>query len=178
MVGVLIAVLVGISRGNAQNWSLGGTMGLSSLDGFAGFQLTPMVEFSFNRNMGIGTEFSINTQYGTPLFWYPYFKYSFDIRGSGLRPYADMGPVMMLNVPDAPCFGILFGGGVNIPVARNLYVTPELLLGPVFDVGGRTYNLFLYGNYYGTGVYSASSYGVPGTTVFVYCIRGGIRYQL
>ncbi len=175
---VLLAVLAGITPGYSQNWSLGGNMGLSSLDGSAGFHLTPMAEFLFNRNMGIGTEFSVNTQYGTPLLWYPYFKYYFDIRGSRLRPYADVGPVMMLNVPDAPCFGILFGCGLNIPVAGHLYLTPDIQLGPVFNVGGGTYNLFLYGNYYGTGAYSASSYTVPGVTVFVFSIRGGIRYEL
>lgn len=153
-------------------------MGLSSIDGSAGFHLTPMVELLFNRDMGVGSEFSINTQYGTPLFWYPYFKYYFTIRGSGLRPYASAGPVLTLNVPNAPSFGVFFGGGLNIPVASRLYLAPDVLLGPVFDVGGGTYNLFLYGNYYGTGAYSASSYTVPGRTVFVFAIRGGVRYEL
>lgn len=175
---VLVALLVGTTRGTSQNWSVGGSLGLSSLGGAAGFHLTPVADFHFNRTMGMGIEFSINTQYGAPLLLYPYFKYHFDIRGSRLRPFAEVGPVMMLNVPDAPCLGVLFGGGVNITVAGNLYLTPDILLGPVFDVGGGTYNLFLYGNYYGIGVYSASSYALPGQTVFVFCIRGGIRYEL
>ncbi len=175
---VIVAVLVGTSRGYSQNWSFGGDMGLSSLDGSAGFHLMPMAEFLFTRNMGVGSEFSINTQYGTPMLWYSYFKYYFAIRGSGLRPYAHAGPVLALNVPNGPCFGILFGGGVNIPVARRLYLAPDILLGPVFGVGGGTYNLFMYGNYYGIGAYGATSYTVPGVTVFVVSLRGGIRYEI
>lgn len=175
---VIIALLVGADRGQSQNWSIGGNVGLSSLDGSAGFHLTPVAEYRFNPSMGVGSEFSINTQYGTPLLWHAYFRYYFPIHSSRLRPYANVGPVLTLNVPRAPCFGIFFGGGVNIPVGGNLYIAPDVLLGPVFDVGGGTYNLFLYGNYYGMGAYSASSYTVPGATIFAFIVRGGIRYDL
>jgi hypothetical protein len=153
-------------------------MGLSLLGGSAGLHLTPMAELRFNRNFGVGTELSINTQYGVPLLWYPYFKYYFGIRGSNLRPYANGGPVMTLNIPNAPNFGILFGGGVNIPIADNLYLAPDILLGPVFGVGGGTYPIVLYGNYYGTGAYGLTSYSVGGGTVFAFSIRGGIRYEI
>lgn len=174
----IAAVLLGTSRGYSQNWSLGGNMGLSLLGGSAGFHLTPMAELLFNRNVGVGSEFSINTQYGVPLLWYPYFKYYFSIRGSKLKPYANIGPVLTLNIPNAPYFGILFGGGVNIPIANKVYLAPDILLGPVFGVGGGAYNLFLYGNYYGMGVYSASTYSFPGETVFTFSIRGGFRYEI
>src|SRR5438093_5111 len=83
----------------------------------------------------VGSEFSINTQYGAPLIWYPYFKYYFGIRGSQWRPFASAGPVLALNVPNGPCFGFLFGGGINIPVANRLYLAPNVLLGPVFGYG-------------------------------------------
>ena len=175
---LILAVLAVTPRGYAQHWSLGGNMGLSLLGGSAGFHVTPTAELLFNRDMGLGSEFSINTQFGVPLLWYPYFKYYFGIRNSKLRPYANGGPVLILNIPDAPYFGILFGGGVNIPVAHRLYLAPDVVFGPVFGVGGRTYNLFLYGNYYGTGAYSASSYSIPGQTIFAFSVRGGIRYDL
>ena len=175
---VIAMIFCGASRGYAQNWLLGGSVGVSSLDGSAGFQLAPTGEFIFNRNMGIGTEFSINTQYGTPLLWYTYFKYYFSISGSRVRPFANAGPLLTFNVYKGPYFGILFGGGVNIPVAGNLYLATDITVGPLFGVGGGTYGLFLYGNYYGTGAYSASSYTVPGVTIFVFCARGGIRYEI
>ncbi len=175
---VLVAVFAGTNRVYCQSWLIGGQMGLSSLDRSSGFQLSPTAELLFNQTMGVGTEFSVNTQYGTPLLWYTYFRYYFDIRGSGVRPYANAGPLLALNVPNGPSFGLLVGGGVNIPVAGDLYVAPEIQLGPAFDVGGGTYNLFLYGNYYGTGAYSASSYTVPGETVLFLSVRAGLRYRL
>jgi hypothetical protein len=95
-----------------------------------------------------------------------------------LRPYANAGPLFALNVPNGPSFGILFGGGVNFPVAGKLYLAPDLLLGQLFGVGGGTYNLFLYGNYHGAGAYSASAYTVLGVSVFVFSIRGSVRYEL
>jgi hypothetical protein len=175
---MITAVVIGTSRGYSQHWSLGGNMGMSLLNGSGGFHLTPMAELLLNRNMGVGSEFSINTQYGVPLLLHPYFRYYFNIHGSKLRPYVNAGPVLTLNIPNAPYFGILFGGGVAIPIAERLYLAHDMLLGPVFGVGARTYNLFLYGNYYGTGAYGASSYTVPGGTVFAFTIRGGIRYDL
>lgn len=175
---VIIAIPVGTTPGYSQHWSLGGNMGFSSLDGSAGFHLTPMAELLFNRNMGVGSEFSINTQYGAPLLWYPYFKYYFDIRGSKLRPYANVGPVLTLNIPNAPCFGILFGGGVNIPVAHKLSLAPDILFGPVFGVGGGTYPFILQGYYWGIHTYGLSAFNVKGVTIFTFSLRAGIRYEI
>ncbi len=170
--------LAGTSRGYSQKWSLGGNLGMSTFDGSFGFHVTPMAEVLLNRNMGVGTELSINTQEGTPLLLYMYFKYYFRIHGSRWKPYAYAGPEVAFDVPNAPGFGVLFGSGVDIPVGGNLYLAPDIVFGPVFDVGSKTYNLFLYGNYYGMGAYGASSYTVPGGSVFVFFIRAGIRYEL
>lgn len=146
-------------------WVVGGNAGLSLLDGTAGFHIGPMGEVFFNKNMSAGSEISINTQGGTPVIWYNYFKYHFAIQGSKLKPYGDAG--LLLNfMTGGPYFGLLFGGGVDIPIAPKLYVSPELQLGPIFSVGGGTY---------GVGPYSVS---VEGTTVFAVIIRGGIRYEL
>ena len=175
---VMIAIFMGTTPGRSQNWTIGGNIGLSSIDRSAGFQISPMAELRFGRGMGVGTEFSVNTQYGTPLLWHTYFKYYFGVPGSGVKPYASAGPLLALNVPNGPSFGLLLGGGVNIPVAGDLYLAPDIQLGPVFDVGGGTYNLFLYGNYYGMGAYSASSYTVPGATVLFLSVRAGLRYEL
>lgn len=175
---VVITLCVVTARGNAQHWSVGADLGLSVLDGYAGFHITPVAELLLNRNMGMGSEFSVNTQYGAPLLWYPYFKYYFTISGSRVRPYADAGPVLTLNVPGGPNFGFLIGGGANIPVTGRLSLAPDIVLGPVFNVYGGSYNLFLYGNYYGNGAYSASSYTVPGVTILVLFVRAGVRYEL
>jgi hypothetical protein len=178
VIAVIVALLVGTDAGRSQQWSLGGNVGLSLLGGAAGFHITPVAEMLFNRSMSIGTEFSINSQYGAPLIWYPYFKYYFNIPGSSVKPYANAGPVLTLNVPNAPCFGILFGGGVNIPIAHKLYITPDFQLGPVFGYGGATYPFILSGNYWGYQTYGLTSYSIPSETVFTFSIRGGIRYEL
>jgi hypothetical protein len=178
LAAVILMVHFGTNRGYSQDWSLGGNMGLSLLDGSAGFHVTPMAELIFNGTMAVGTEFSINTQYGVPLFWYPYFKYYFNIGGSKLRPYASAGPVMTFNTPNAPSFGILFGGGVNIPIAHRLFLTPDVQFGPIFDVGGGEYPFVLSGYYWGYQTYGLTSFSYPSQTVFAFSIRGGIRYEL
>ena len=175
---LILALAVGPSTAHGQDWSIGGNMGLSSLDGWAGFQLAPMAELRFNENMGVGSELSINTQYGVPLLWYSYFKYYFDIPGSAFRPYANAGPVLSMNIPGAPHFGILFGGGISIPVARGLYFAPDLLFGPVFGVGGGEVPFILSGYYWGYQTYGLTSYSVSSTTIFSFCVRAGIRYEL
>lgn len=178
LTAVILMSLFGTTTGLSQHWSLGGNIGMSSFDGSAGFHFTPVAEMLFNSSMGVGTEFSINTQYGMPILWYPYFKYYFRLHDSKVRPYANVGPVMMVNILNAPYFGILFGGGANIPIAHKLFLAPDATFGPVFGVGKRTYALTLYGNYYGDGYYSASSYSVPGRTIFSFSVRAGIRYVL
>jgi len=178
MVTVTILLLVGATRGDAQRWTIGGNMGLSTLGGSAGFHLTPVAEMLFRQTMAVGSEFSLNTQYGSPWILHPYFKYYFAIRNSDMRPYADAGPILALNVADTPSFGILVGGGLNIPLANRLSLAPDLQFGSIFGVGGGSRNLFLYGNYYGTGVYGASSYKISGATAFLLYLRCGIRYEL
>jgi hypothetical protein len=178
MAAVIIAGLFGTARGYSQHWSLGGNMGLSSLGGSSGFHFTPAAELVFNRNMGVGSEFSINTQYGMPLMWYPYFKYYFSIRGSQVRPFANVGPVLAMNVPNGPCFGILFGGGVNIPLAKGLYLGPDVLLGPIFGYGGGTFPFILRGYYWGYATYGLSSYSISSVTLFTFSVRGAIRYEI
>jgi hypothetical protein len=137
-----------------------------------------MAEFRLDSDMAVGSEFSINTQYNMPLLWYPYFKYYFNIPGSTIRPYATGGPVMTLNVPSAPNFGFLFGGGVNIPIAKRLYLAPDVTFGQIFGYGGGTYPFILRGYYWGYETYGLTTYGIPGATIFAFCIRGGIRYEL
>lgn len=173
-----IAVFGGATLGYSQDWSLGGNMGLSSLGGSAGFHITPMAELLFNRHIGVGSEFSINTQYGAPLIWHPYFKYYIGIEGSQWKPYASAGPVMAVNVPNGPCFGFFFGAGVNIPVANRLYLGPNVLFGPVFGYGGGELPFIVRGYYWGYESYGLTSWKVPGATVFAFTIRGGLRYEL
>ncbi len=175
---VALVILVGTTRGYSQNWSLGGNMGLSLLGGSAGFHLTPVAELLFNQSAAMGSEFSINTQYGAPLIWHPYFKYYFGIHGSQWKPYASAGPLLAMNVPNGPCFGILFGGGVNIPVANRLYLSPNVLLGPIFGYGGGVYPFILRGFYWGYETYGLTSFTLPSTTILAFTVRGGIRYEI
>lgn len=180
---VIIVILLGTARGYPQTWSLGGNSGLSLLGGSAGVVLTPVAEFQFNRTMSVGSEFNINTQQGAPILWHPYFKYSFDVRGSKLRIFANAGPVLLLNIPNAPYFGILCGGGVSIPVARKLCFAPNVQVGPVFAVGAGVYPFayrpFTWGyQNYGLGPVWVGTYSAAGETILVLSVRGGIRYEL
>ncbi len=175
---LIMGAFMDTSPAMAQNWSLGVNMGMSVVDGSAGFQMTPVAEFLFNHRMAIGSEFSVNTQYSSPLFWYPYFKFYFSIAGSRVRPYANAGPVMTLRIQNAPRFGVLFGGGVNIPVAGNLYLTPDVQVGTLFNVGGGTYGFAWFENFYGDPVYNGIFNTIPGVNVFVWTVRGGLRYEL
>ena len=162
----------------AQEWTIGGNMGLSTFDGYTGLQIAPMAELAFNRSMAIGAEFSLNTQSGLPLQLYPYFKYFIAVPNSAVRPYVNGGPVMTLNIPGSPSFGILFGGGVNIPLARGLSLAPDLLFGPLFGVGGGQYPFILTGYYWGYQTYGLLTSNYPSSTVFAFSVRCGIRYEL
>ena len=124
-----------------------------------------MAEMSLNKDMAVGSEFSINTQGGTQAVWFNYFKYMFTLQGSKLRPYGD-GGFMLDFASGGPYFGVLFGGGVNIPVASRLMVSPELQLGPIFSYGGGSYRV------------GPLVVDVKGSSVFVIYFRGGIRYEL
>jgi len=175
---VAAATLVGTAQGHSQSWSLGGDMGLSLLGGSPGFHMTPMAELHFHGGMAVGSEFSINTQYGAPLIWHPYFKYYIGIRGAQWKPYASAGPLLALNVPNGPCFGILFGGGVNVPLASRLFLSPNILFGPVFGYGGGNYPLIVSGNYWGYQTFGLTSFSLPSMTIMVFSLRGGIRYEI
>jgi hypothetical protein len=152
---VLIAMLcaLGVGASGQTQFMVGGHMGLSvgsaAGQSEAGFQLGPMFEVIFQKNLAIGTELNINTQEGTPVEWADYFKYYFSIPGSAVKPYVD-GGFSLWFVTGGPYFGLRFGGGANIPVAKNLYVAPDMQLGPVFTTG---------------------------STTFYFTIRGGLRYQ-
>lgn len=144
-------LLVGSANVDAQTrWVAGGKMGLSLLDGTAGLQIGPMGEMVFNRDMAVGSEFTINTQSGTPVDWAFYYKYNFTVPGSKVKPYADAGFSLWFYT-GGPYFSLVFGGGANFPVARNLYIPADLQLGPVFATG---------------------------TTVFYFALTTGIRYEI
>jgi hypothetical protein len=175
---VIIGVSLSPTHVRAQHWSLGGNMGVSLLGGTAGFQLTPVGEYLMGRGMAVGTEFSINTQQGTPLIWHAYFKYYVGIDGSRLKPYASVGPLMGMNVPNGPSFGLLLGVGVNIPIAKNLYLTPDIHLGPVYGYGGGVYPYVLRGYYWGYETYGLLPYTIPSVTILAFSMRSGIRYEL
>jgi hypothetical protein len=100
--------------------------------------------------LAIGTEFNINTQAGTPIEWASYFKYYIASGSAKTKPYVD-GGLSLLFVTGGPYFGIRFGGGVGFQVAKNIYIGPDLQLGPVFATGA---------------------------TLFFIQIRGGFRYEL
>jgi hypothetical protein len=152
---VLFALVsvIGAGASGQTKFLFGGNMGLSvgsaAGQSEAGFQFGPMFEVVFQKSLAVGTELNINTQEGTPVEWADYFKYYFTIPGSGVRPYVD-GGFNLWFVTGGPYFGLRFGGGANIPVARNLYVSPDMQLGPVFTTG---------------------------STTFYFAMRGGIRYQ-
>ena len=175
---VMVAVLAGAPQGYAQHWAVGANMGLSVMDGTAGFHFTPVAEFLINHTMGIGTEFSANTQFVSPVLWYPYFRYYFIIRDSRLRPYANLGPLFALHLSSSPAFGLLLGGGLNIPIAGNFSLAPDFVLGPVFGVGGATYPFILPGSYWGYNTWSLGSFKIPSVTIFVYSVRAAIRVEL
>ena len=150
---ILLLTAVAVSSSTAQvKWSVGGRFGLSVGSGgggsSAGLQIGPVGEVIFDRNMGVGTELNINTQGGGIVAWEDYFRYYFTIPRSTIKPYADAGIGLWFS--GGTWFGIQFGGGVNIPVAKNLYVPADLELGPVFATG---------------------------TTFFYLAITSGIRYE-
>ncbi|MBI4535050.1 MAG: hypothetical protein HY708_02145 [Ignavibacteriae bacterium] len=135
-------------------WVVGGNMGISIGTGggatSAGLHIGPMGEVLFGKGPAVGSEFSINTQAGTPIEWANYFKYYFQVSGSSIKPYADAGFGLYFYT-GGPYFDIRFGGGAAFPIAKNLYIPAELQLGPVF---------------------------VTGSTGFIILIRSGIRYDI
>ncbi|MBX2992225.1 MAG: hypothetical protein KF749_13810 [Bacteroidetes bacterium] len=157
---VLFAVLADPSQSQVR-WVVGGNMGLSiSTGGGASstdFTFGPMAEVMFGKGPAVGTEFDITTATGTPITWVSYFKYYFQIPGSNIKPYAHAGFALVF-VTAGPHVFIPFGGGASFGVAKNLYVSADLTLGPQFV--------------------SSPFPGFPGITVFNIAIRPGIRYEI
>lgn len=153
--------------GSGTEWIIGGRLGMSLASGqgnsSAGLQIGPMAEVLFGKNLAVGTELNINTQSGTPIEWADYFKMYFNIPGSNVKPYANLG-VSLWFVTDGPYFGLRLGGGANFKVASNLYIPADLQLGPVF-LSEKTFDI------YGKSTTKTN-------TVFYLAITTGIRYQL
>jgi hypothetical protein len=133
-------------------WSVGGNMGLviTTSPSSADFGFGPMSEVLIGKGPAVGTEFNIVTVSGTAVDWSTYFKYYFTIPGSKIKPYANVG-FGLLFWTGGPFFNLRFGGGANFEVARNLYIAPDIQMGPVF---------------------------ASGATPFTIAIRGGIRYEV
>jgi hypothetical protein len=151
---VVSALVADVSLAQKPRWTLGGNMGLSIASGgggsSAGFHFGPMAEIVFSKQHAIGTEFNINTQAGTPVEWANYYKFYIMVPGSKVKPYVD-GGFGLLFLTGGPYFGIRFGGGALFNVSKDIYVGPDLQLGPVFATG---------------------------TTIFYITIRAGFRYDL
>jgi hypothetical protein len=154
MMSVLVLMLLLANMSEAQmHGNVGLRMGLSITSGGggsqAGFQIGPTAELIFSKVFALGTDLNINTQTGTPIEWADYFKYYFSIAGSNIHPYAD-GGLGLWFVTGGPYFGLRFGGGANIGVAKNISIPADLQLGPVFYTGN---------------------------TVFYFAITTGVRYE-
>ena len=150
---VLLSCFVFESNADAQvRWCVGGNMGMAiaTSPSSADFTFGPMSEVMFGKGPAVGSEFNIATATGTPVDWANYFKYYFTVPGSRVKPYANAGFGLVF-ITGGPYFDIRFGGGANFEIARNLYIAPDLQLGPVFATGN---------------------------TQFVILIRGGIRYEI
>jgi hypothetical protein len=161
-------IITDTSIAQKNKWVVGGKIGMNIDAGTGGgvaLQIGPVGEYSLNKNMAIGSEFTLNTSVGTPVGWVNYFKYYFDVRGSKIKPYAHSG-LGLVFVTGGPFFTILFGGGANFPIAKNLYIPAELQIGPVF------YS-------YSTGVqgFGFASQSVSNTR-FIINITSGIRYYI
>jgi hypothetical protein len=154
MAGALVALLLLVASPAAQaqsvKWSVGGHMGISIVSGgggsSAGFHFGPMGEVIFSKQFAVGTEFNINTQAGTPVDWTNYFKFYIDAKTVKIKPYVDAGFGLMF-ITGGPYFGIRFGGGCGFMVAKNMYVGPDLQLGPVFATGVTLFGITIRGSF-------------------------------
>lgn len=149
------------SQAEAQvKWIAGGNMGLSITTGGGGsstdFTFGPMAEVVFGKGAAVGTEFDITTSSNVAITWATYFKYYFTIPGSNIKPYADAGFALVF-ATGGPYVFIPFGGGASFGVAKNLYVSADLTLGPEF--------------------FNPTGFTGAGITLFVISIRPGIRYE-
>jgi hypothetical protein len=152
LLSFVLALLLLCTLSQAQEVSLLGRIGLSDFSngGGAGFHIGAGADFALRHDMLIGSEFNLNTQNGTPIEWGNYFKYLIDLPSGKVKPYVD-GGFNLWFYTGGPYFGLRFGGGVLIPVAKNIYVPADVQLGPAFT---------------------------PGSTTFCVAFTSGIRYSL
>jgi hypothetical protein len=149
---VLVLLVLAPRPAEAQTrWGVGGHMGLSiassTYGSSAGFHLGFVGEVVFNRSLCVGTEIpNINTQTGTPIEWATYFKYYFQVPGSTVKPYADGGFNLFFST-GGPYFGLRFGGGAGFLIAKNMYIGPDVQLGPVFTTGSTTFYIVIRGQF-------------------------------
>ncbi len=146
----ITSILANAQTISGKKYVVGGRLGLSFLDGTAGLQIGPTGTYYFDKNMGISSDFNINTQGGTPIEWNGSFVYNLKTQKQDMQPYLD-GGMSLWFYTGGPYFGFRFGGGVNFKIAPNIYIPADAQFGPVF--GG-------------------------GTTVFYFAITSGIRYAL
>lgn len=158
--GIVISTMCNQAEAQVK-WIVGGNMGMAIASGGGAtstdFTFGPMGEVLFGKGLAVGTEFDITTSSSVAITWPVYFKYYFSIPGSNIKPYAAAGFGLVFQT-GGPYFFIPFGGGANFGVARNLYVSADLTLGPTF-VG-------------------SPFPGAPSTTLFNIVIRPGIRYEI
>lgn len=158
--GIVISTMCNQAEAQVK-WIVGGNMGMAIASGGGAtstdFTFGPMGEVLFGKGLAVGTEFDITTSSSVAITWPVYFKYYFSIPGSNIKPYAAAGFGLVFQT-GGPHFFIPFGGGANFGVARNLYVSADLTLGPTF-VG-------------------SPFPGAPSTTLFNIVIRPGIRYEI
>jgi hypothetical protein len=122
----------------SQKFVIGGRFGLSVGDGEAGLQIGPTAAYYFNNNMGISSDFNINTQTGTPIEWNASFNYLLDVTNQNYRPYFD-GGMSLWFLTGGPYFGLRFGGGVDFKIAPNMYIPADAQFGPVFGGGSSAF---------------------------------------
>ncbi len=140
--GSLICTMLLCGELFSQQLAVGGRAGLSSVgsNGYSssGFQIGPMVDYEFQKNMLIGSDLTLNSQGSTPICWANYFKYLIDLPQSQIVPYVD-GGFNLWFMSGGPFFGLQFGGGVYFPLANGFSIPADIQLGPVFTTGSSSF---------------------------------------
>jgi hypothetical protein len=125
---------------SAQKISVGGRGGLSVLSSATGLQLGPTIDVTFSKGMLLGSDFTINTQGGTPIEWANYVKYMIDIQQPKITPYVDGGFGLWF-MTGGPYFGLRFGGGAYFQISKDISIPADIQLGPVFTSGSSSFYL-------------------------------------
>ena len=146
----VLVLLFSVNLGIAQNYSVGGRAGFSTIDGTLGLQIGPTFDYRFNKDVLFGSEFNINTQGSTPVEWGNYVKYVLPTSAKDLQPYIDGGFGIWF-MTGGPYFGLRGGGGAYFKIAPDMYIPADIQLGPIFSTG---------------------------STVFYVAVTSGIRYIL